>query len=206
MDGLDFSDVTDDQLVELARACCLEALRRSPASAQAMRDMMLSEAEKARIAREASEAEIRAARARERERIAREAAAQTRYEEERRTASQRAASAAQAAERARILAAEQRHRDMTLLRQAAAMVNKRPGDISILHCHTASGMRLMINPGWYRYARNHLVDYHIRTAAIRTVQALVKRKQELIDFCAAAAAVLPPDSFLSGSEYRWHKE
>ncbi|USR37575.1 hypothetical protein L1F06_012795 [Ectopseudomonas hydrolytica] len=206
MDGLDFSDISDDQLVELARACCLESLRRSPAAAQAMRDMMLSEAEKARIAREASEAEIRAARARETERIARDAAAQARYEEERRTAAHRAASAVQASERARILAEEQKQRDMALLRQAATMVGKSPADISILHCYSRGSMRLIINPGSYRYTRNHLVDYRVKTADIRTVQALVNRKQDFVTFCAAAAAVLPTDTFISGSDYRWPEE
>lgn len=48
MDGLDFSGLTDDQLVELARACCVEAVTRSPSASAAMLDMMQSEAAKAR--------------------------------------------------------------------------------------------------------------------------------------------------------------
>lgn len=48
MDGLDFSGLTDDQLVELARACCMEAIARSPSASAAMLDMMQDEALKAR--------------------------------------------------------------------------------------------------------------------------------------------------------------
>ena len=48
MEGLDFSALTDDQLVELARACCIEAIERSPSASAAMLDMMRDEAAKAR--------------------------------------------------------------------------------------------------------------------------------------------------------------
>ncbi len=72
MSILDFSGLTDDQLVELARACCKEAVRRSPAAYAAVERMMLDEAEKLRVAQTATAAEAAAARARERERIANE--------------------------------------------------------------------------------------------------------------------------------------
>ena len=49
MDELDFSGLTDDQLVGLARGCCVEAIRRSPAASDAMLDMMRSEAENAKL-------------------------------------------------------------------------------------------------------------------------------------------------------------
>ncbi|MFG0229453.1 hypothetical protein [Achromobacter sp. 413638] len=49
MDDLDFSGLTDDQLISLARACCIEALQRSPAASNAMLDMMRDEAAAARL-------------------------------------------------------------------------------------------------------------------------------------------------------------
>ncbi|OBY87036.1 hypothetical protein [Delftia sp. JD2] len=48
MEGLDFSGLTDDQLIELARGCCVEALARSPSVTNAMLDMMRDESAKAR--------------------------------------------------------------------------------------------------------------------------------------------------------------
>ncbi len=49
MDDLDFSGLTDDQLIGLAKGCCIEALQRSPAATDAMLEMMRSEAAKAAL-------------------------------------------------------------------------------------------------------------------------------------------------------------
>lgn len=203
---LDFSDLTNDQLVALARACCLEAVRRSPAVHQAMQDMMLSEAEKVRIAKHASEAEAAAARARERERIAMEARARVRAEEDRKAAQDIARMANEAAQRAATTVELARYRDMTLLRQAAALVGRAPADISLLHVRTQRGQCFYINPGMYRYTREHLVTCRLNDMSISTTAALVERKPELVTFCASAAVHLPNDSFIVGSAYRWPEE
>mgnify|MGYP000998730350 CR=1 FL=1 len=61
---MDLSALTDDQLIELARLVIDEGLRRNPATATATQDMMITAAERARIANLATDLEIRAARAR----------------------------------------------------------------------------------------------------------------------------------------------
>lgn len=70
----DFSPLTDDQLVELVRAACQEAVRRGMHVQRATEAAMLSEAEKARIAQDAAERAAEELRRKEAERIAREAA------------------------------------------------------------------------------------------------------------------------------------
>ncbi len=50
VDDLDFSAISDDQLIGLVRAALQEAGWRNPAVAQAMRGAVLDEAEKAAIA------------------------------------------------------------------------------------------------------------------------------------------------------------
>lgn len=55
MDDLDFSGLTDDQLIGLARGCCIEALQRSPAATDAMLEMMRREADNAKRKNEITE-------------------------------------------------------------------------------------------------------------------------------------------------------
>jgi hypothetical protein len=80
MTHLDFSSVTDDQLVELIRAALVEAVRRGGAVEAAVRQAGLDEAEKARIAQAAAERESRRIREEEERRIAAEAAERVRRE------------------------------------------------------------------------------------------------------------------------------
>lgn len=203
MEGLDLSGLTDDQLIALAQACCVEAVRRSPAAGEAMQDMMLSEAEKVRIAKAATESERAAARARERERIAREAEAQERA----RTAVQervRQEEAAQAAaERARQTAEDASVRAMGWLREAAALTERHPRDISIVCYPSAAGRRVLINPGSYRYTRQHLANYNVKTAEISTVAGAVKNKPALVELCARLSELLPHDAIVAGDTYKW---
>jgi len=71
--NLDFSPLTDDQLIDLIRAACMEAAHRGMTTRMAAENAMLDEAEKARIAHEAA-ARAQAELAREEaRRIAREA-------------------------------------------------------------------------------------------------------------------------------------
>ena len=196
MSELDFSGLTDDQLVELARACCMEAIRRNPAAAQAMQDMMIGEAERARIAKSASAAEIRAARARERERIAKQAREQAQHEEALRTAEAKRQAAMQAQQRLR-------ERDMALLREVAGLLDTDPARLSILHLQSAYGQRLLVNEGSDRYARQHLIDYQVRTGEIKVKRGLAKQRAALAAFAAAAAAQLKLDEFVAGNSYDW---
>jgi hypothetical protein len=82
MTGLDFSILTDDQLVELIRAGLQDAVRRGHAVEAAVRAAGLDEAEKARIAKEAADREARRIHEEETRRIAAEAAAKVRREAE----------------------------------------------------------------------------------------------------------------------------
>lgn len=79
---MDFSKLTDDQLVELVRSLCFEAAQRGWAVQQAAQAAMLSEAEKARIAADAAVRESERLREAEAKRIAEEAAAKVRREAE----------------------------------------------------------------------------------------------------------------------------
>jgi hypothetical protein len=83
MSSLDFSSLTDDQLVELIRSALQEAVRRGSAVEAAVRSAGLDEAEKARIAKEAAEREARKLHEEEARRIADEAAAKVRRDAER---------------------------------------------------------------------------------------------------------------------------
>lgn len=196
MDGLDFSALSDDQLVELARACCIEAIRRNPATQEAMQDMMIGEAERARIARQAQEAEIAAVRARERERIAQEAARRVRDVHEARHAQARAAAALQAAEAAR-------RRDALLLEEAGRLVFRHPSKISLLHARTPNGVRIFINPGAYRYTRQHLAALDLATGTITCVAALARNKTDVLEFLTRASTLLPVDALAVGEDHQW---
>jgi hypothetical protein len=79
---LDFSILTDDQLVTLIRSALQEAVRRSPATAAAAQAATLDEAEKARIARVAAERAAAEVREAEERRLAAAAAAQARRDAE----------------------------------------------------------------------------------------------------------------------------
>ena len=215
MDRLDFSGLTDDQLVELARACCLEAARRSPAAEAAMRSMMIDEAERIRIAKAAVETEIAAARARERERIAQEAAARVRAgeaarraEEDARYAQERqasaAAAAAKAAAEAKAKAAAKAAERMAWLRRFADHLGLDPANIIVGLTRTKFGYRVLVNEGDDRFARNHLLDYNVETGEIRTVQAYVKRKPDFAALAAEFATTYTPyDVWMCGANYDW---
>lgn len=97
MDGLDFTVLTDDQLVTLIREALREAVRRGSAVATAAESAGLEEAERARIARDAAAREADRMRAEEARRVAEQAAVDA-----------RAAAEQAKAQRLRDLAAEAR--------------------------------------------------------------------------------------------------
>lgn len=80
---LDFSGLTDDQLIGLIRAACAEARDRGAATEAAARNVYLDEVERARIARAAELLEAERLRGEEAARVAREAAAKVRAEADR---------------------------------------------------------------------------------------------------------------------------
>lgn len=79
---LDFSGLTDDQLVSLIRAALQEAAHRTLACKVAAEAVVFDEAAKARIAQEAAVREVERLKREEAERIAREAAEKLRLEKE----------------------------------------------------------------------------------------------------------------------------
>lgn len=170
---LDFSGLTDDQLIELARGCCMEAARRSPATESAMRAMMIDEAERIRIARTATELEIAAQRARERERIANETATKLRAAESQRIA-------AEIAQQTREKQHKRNQEHAGVLRRVAdAMGGIDPSTIGLLIADTRFGRRAMINEAGNRYARTHIVDCNLQTNEIKTIRAHVPHKPKL---------------------------
>lgn len=72
--NLDFSSLSDDQLIVLIKQACNEAARRGTATNAAARNAVLTEAEKSQIANAAMEKELARQRAIEAERVAQEAA------------------------------------------------------------------------------------------------------------------------------------
>jgi GNAT superfamily N-acetyltransferase len=98
MNDLDFSDLTDDQLVSLIRLACAEAVRRGADCEASARAAFLTEAEKAVIAREARERAAEAIRREEIRRIEQEETARAR----RRQDAERADEAAEPGLRGRV--------------------------------------------------------------------------------------------------------
>lgn len=89
--NLDFSALSDDQLVGLIRAACAEAVARGTVVASAARAAYLSEAERAEIARAAADQEAEKIRREEAARLARETAERVRREEAQKAANDAAA-------------------------------------------------------------------------------------------------------------------
>jgi hypothetical protein len=201
---LDFSHLTDDQLIELVRFCCQEAIRRGEAAGTAMRSMMIDEAERARIMRAASETEAAAIRARERERIAKEAADRVRAE----ATAKNAVSVQKAAEDAGRHAAEKARKEteaaMTWLRRFAAVVEHHPSEISVSLACTQYGRRVLVNLGCDRYAREHLVDHNISKNVTKTTRTLMKRKPDIAALAAEFGVIHATGSLhLCGADYDW---
>lgn len=201
--SLDFSGLTDDQLVELVREACHEAIRRNPGLRAAVENVMLDEAEKARVAKEATERAAAAMRARERERIAAEAAAAVREKAERESAPERARRAMEEGRKAAEAARAAEASGMNWLRRAAILVNRRPSEISILYVSTKFGTRAMINIGAERHTRDHLADYNSETKVIKTPKELIKAKPALASLMAEFTCHYRPTTHITGEQFEW---
>jgi hypothetical protein len=209
--ALDFSALTDDQLLELLRAACQAAAARNPAIARAAEAIVLDEAERARIIAAAAEQEAAALRAAERERIAKEAREKVRAGAEAIDAARRANDAARqsaAAKKGQEAAEAERRRaerNKGWLSRAAALVDADPQKISLIYTDTQYGSRVLINDGYDRYARDHLADYNTSKATTKTPQTLVKRKPEIAALCAEFAATFKLGSQMRGCDYDWER-
>jgi hypothetical protein len=228
MDPLDFSGLTDDQLVGLIRAALRECVARGDAVRAAAQAATVDEAERAQVAREAADREAAKIRARERERIAREAAEAVRRRHEAQEAESRRAESIREAEARRLREAEEARRKAEEARRqaaeavriagerealrkgwlarAAALTGRAPAEILISRAHTRHGWRVLVNEGSDPYAEKHLVDYYPGTAVISTTRALVGRKRDLIAFCAEFWAMNPEvETVYYGSEFTWEE-
>lgn len=177
---LDFSDLTDDQVVSLAAALASEALSRSPAVAEAMREALLSEKEKA-------EAAIKGAA------IGRERARQTVIEINRRAAEEQAAEELRQKNLAAVGA---------LLRRAAQLVGRDTRDVTLVwgKCYGPE-QKLYLNPGTSTETVGalHLVEYAPGAETIKTSWALAPKKAELLGWAIEASAALRALGIRSGN-------
>jgi predicted ATP-dependent protease len=202
MDGLDFSALSDDQLLTLIKASLQEAISRHPALGEAARAAMLDEQERLRILREAGEREAAALRAKEREKLAQEAAEQVRRrhaaeqaEIERARKAKAAEDAIAKAEEARRKAAEQEAIRQRWLERCAALVNVPARELSLV----VYNGRALINRGG-RYERHHLVDLNLANSAISTTRELIGKKPDLAALLAEYAAKNPGNRAIVGEE------
>lgn len=171
MSDLDFSELTDDQIVSLAAALANEALARSPAVVEAMRAALLSEKER-------SEAAIKGAA------LGRERARQQVIETTRRAAAEQAAEEL----RQKHLAAV-----AVLLRRAALLVGRNVSDVTIVWgAHYSPETRLYLNPGTSTETVGalHLVEYTPSSGGIKTSWAIAEKKADLLGWAIETSAAL----------------
>lgn len=203
MDTLDFSALSDDQIVTLIRAALREVADRSPGCQDAAKAAVLDEAERVRIIQNATEQEMAALRASERERIAKAARDRVRAEQEERELQLRTAQAKAKAAQAAAASRASGERGRAWLTRAAGLVSQSPAGITLLVTNTKFGRRVLINEGADRYSHEHLVDYNTATLRISTTRALVAVKPRLVEFCAEFAAFYTRDLALIGAEQDW---
>lgn len=184
-EGLDFSDLTDDQIVELAAALAHEALRRSPAMVAAFEAALVDEKQRAEaMARGAARAKARTAR--DLEEVARRAEHQQQQE---------------------LLRQKRRDAMAVFLRQAAAITDRHAATLTLVWSgnYYGKGPRLHLNTGTTgRDADWHLVDFSPATQALRTSPGLRGKTLELLQWAreasAAAAAIEPIACVIQGIE------
>lgn len=169
--GLDFSELTDDQIVELASALAHEALMRNPAVAAAFQQALLTEQERAEAAMRGAQMG-KARQRRQVEEIHRRAAEEQGREELR----------------------QRRHAAVAgFVRRAAQLVGRDPADVTLVWMDQyGKGHRLYLNAGTSTegYGAMHLVDYTPQSEAIRVSWALDKRKADLLVWAREAVAAL----------------
>jgi hypothetical protein len=172
MNDLDFSDLTDDQIIELARGLAQEAMRRNPATAAAFSEMLIEEKEHAEAAAKGAEAAKRVALL-EIERQEKEAEALRQKEALRKRRQEALAK---------------------YLRAAAEILEKSPNNITLVYSPNwySDGPVIMINQGGAsdQLARWHLVKYKLRGESLYTSPAARKKTTELNAWAREAIAAV----------------
>lgn len=166
MSDLDFSDISDDQLVELARAIALEAVRRSPAMQAAFDDAIVSEAERL-------DAEARGGAAAKQRRLAelqsraeREAIARMKREEVE-------------AWRASLL---------PLAERAAQIVGRRVDEITVSDYHDGGSRKIRVTLGPNVDAGWFLIEYNPATDSVHTSPGVRPRAADALAWAREFAA------------------
>ena len=185
MSDLDFSDLTDDQIVGLASALAHEALRRSPALAAAFEQALVTEKERAEaLARGAA-----AARAQTLQQL------------------QEIAQRAEAEQQRELLRQKRRDGLAVFMRQAARITGRPLSDLTLTWNadEYGKGPHLCLNAGTTgAHASWHLVSYKPREQALRTSPGLRGKSGELLrwarEAAAAAAAIEPVAAIIQGIE------
>lgn len=206
MDELDFSELTDDQLIALVRGALNECSTRGQAVAMAAQAVGIDATEKLKIAKAAAEQQAAVERAKERERIASEAREAVAREAEKQRASELAAEsekkkeAAKEAAKAAIAAADQKIEfQKSWLIRAAEIVGRNPESISVIEY----GSRILINPNCDRYSHKHLSDFDAAKNEIKTTRELAGKKKDLIAFSVEFRAAFRAEKkvVLIGNEF-----
>lgn len=184
-EGLDFSDLTDDQIVELASALAHEALIRSPALAAAFEAALVDEKQRA-------EALARGA-----------AAAKARTLEEIREIGRRA----EAQQQRELLRHKRRDALAIFLRQASMIAGRPVAELTLTWQSNRHGFGpvLCLNAGTTGTDADwHLVEYRPRTQSLNTSPGLRAKTNELLQWAreasAAAAAIEPVACAIQGVE------
>lgn len=181
MSELDFSDLSDDQIIELARAIALEAVRRSPAMQAAFDEAIVSEAERL-------DAEARGGAAAKQRRL--------REIEERaeRNAIEQAKQEQKAKWRATLL---------PLAEQAAAIVGRGVDEITVSDYHDGASRKIRVTLGPNVDAGWFLIEYNPKTDSVYTSPGVRPRSAEALAWARAfAAAEDKPGAFGSGAIIR----
>lgn len=169
-EGLDFSQLSDDQIVALASGLALEALRRKPAVAAALEKALATEQERVQAAMRGAQA-------------GKQAQLHAVHEINRRAAHEQAREE---------LRQHQRKLMAVFVRKAAEITGRALHDVTLVWTETftgASGHRLYLNAGatgdevtW------HLINYCPKTESLRVGWMLEQRKAGLLLWAREAAA------------------
>nr|WP_308006626.1 hypothetical protein [Xanthomonas albilineans] len=169
-DDLDFSELTDDQIVGLAVALAREAMRRNPALQAAFAQSLLDERDRVEAA------------ARGGEQAKRDEAARIEQQA-------KAAGDAEARERER-----QRVHDAlaAYLRAGAAIIGHRPQDVTLMwdrtpHQTRGKAPKLRLNPLRQQWS---LVEYDVTAEDIHTSPGLRSKRAALLPWCREASAAI----------------
>lgn len=171
-DGLDFSDLTDDQIVGLATALAREAMSRDPALQAAFKQSLLDEKERVEAAAKGSERARRAERAR----VEKQA---------------QAAALAQIKERER----QRVHNALiAYLRAIADVIGHEISNLTLVWSqlnYGRGGHRLQINLGkTNELVRWHLIDYGADDERLYVSPGLRRKESEIMPWCREAVAAI----------------